>query len=180
MDLHTITWKLKEGNQEVFKDLYKTFKSDFIDWAMFNFNLDEDEATDIFQESITTLYLNVYAEKIQCFNATVKTYIFAIGKRHIYKRYHQTRNVELHGSIPDCIDETMDIIDVNFYNDDKALNIANRIHEIAEPCRSLLEYVYLKNYAYEVIVAELGYKNIKVLKAKKWRCLKQLRRKMGC
>lgn len=176
MEAQCLMERLKKGDDQVFKELYVLYSADFIDWAQFHFSLDKDEALDIFQETITNLYLNVYSGKLQELKSTPKTYIYAIGKNHIYKRHHTTfKALEFHNNLPDCVDETMNIIDNNFYNDDKTLKVADSIKKIGEPCQSLLEFVYLKQYPYEVITEKLGYKNINVLKAKKWRCLKQLR-----
>ncbi len=176
MEAQCLVERLKKGDDRVFKELYVHYCTDFIDWAQFHFRLDQDEALDIFQETITNLYLNVYKGKLQELKSTPKTYIFAIAKNHIYKRHHTNyKVVDLHSNFPDCIDETMNIIENNFHNDDECLKVADSIKKIGDPCQSLLEYVYLKQYPYEVISEKLGYKNTNVLKSKKYRCLKQLK-----
>lgn len=176
---HNLIEKLKEGDDQLFKELYLHYQGEFVDWATGGTQIDEDEALDIFQEAITSLYLNAYSGQLHQLDAHLKTYLFAIGKNHIRKRYHTQQNLELHGSPPDCIDESLNIIDSKFYYDDNAIKAATIIARMPEPCKSIVEFFYLRSFSYEVIAERLGYKNVKVLKAKKWRCLKQIRQQLG-
>ena len=171
--------RLREGDDQLFRELYQQYRQEFVEWATGNARLDEDEAVDIFQEAITSLYLNVYSGKLQCLEASLKTYIFAIGRNHIRKRYHAQRDLELHGSPPECVDEPINVMDTKYFSDDQAIKAASFVGQMPEPCKSIIQFFYLRNFSMEVIAERLGYKNVKVLKAKKWRCLKQIRNKLG-
>lgn len=171
--------RLREGDDQLFRELYQQYRQEFVEWATGNARLDEDEAVDIFQEAITSLYLNVYSGKLQCLEASLKTYIFAIGRNHIRKRYHAQRDLELHGSPPECVDEPINVMDTKYFSDDQAIKAASFVGQMPEPCKSIIQFFYLRNFSMEVIAERMGYKNVKVLKAKKWRCLKQIRNKLG-
>ena len=58
----------------------------FISWLTNKFNCSEDEARDVYQFAVMTLYDNIKNEKLLELNSSVKTYLFAIGKHKILEQ----------------------------------------------------------------------------------------------
>ena len=54
--------------------------------------------------------------------------------------------------------------------------MARLLNKLGEPCQQLLTLFYFNNYTMESIAETMGYKNDKVAKSQKVRCLKELKK----
>lgn len=67
------------------ENLYELYKPPFILFAISNYPISKDTAIDIYQESFTAMYQNIRSGKYTERNVSLKTYLFEIGKHHIFK-----------------------------------------------------------------------------------------------
>ena len=67
------------------ENLYELYKQPFILFAISNYPISKDTAIDIYQESFTAMYQNIRSGKYTERNVSLKTYLFEIGKHHIFK-----------------------------------------------------------------------------------------------
>src|SRR5699024_2057712 len=63
--------------------LYELYKSPFISFALKYYPVKEETAEDIYQESFTIMFRNVRDGKYRDRQASLKTYLFEIGKHRI-------------------------------------------------------------------------------------------------
>lgn len=164
------------GDDALFQQLYKAYSAEFIQWAQWHYQVDEPTARDCFQEAMSNLYLNAYGGQLKPSNATLKTYIFAIGKNHILKnnqKYHRESGLK---GLEDEDDETFidQIYDPDQEKTIEAEKVSELLDDMEKPCRQLLQLVYLSSYTYEQIAEKLGCSQ-HVLRTKKWRCLKKIK-----
>jgi RNA polymerase sigma factor (sigma-70 family) len=166
--------EIKNGNNAQLAEVYRAYRAEFVGWASSHFQCDKEEARDIYQASIITLYDNIIKEKLQQLNGSVKTYLFAIGKNKIMelrradKKIDASRDVE-NIDLPDEPDNEKQL-------KERHLQIVQRcLEKIGEPCRTMLELYYYHNTGLEALAETMHYKNSDTVKNLKSRCLLRLR-----
>ena len=66
----------KAGKREAVNLLYEEFRPSFVNWMLQKYNCNEEEAIDIFQDSVMVLYKNAKAGKLENLRSKLKTYLF--------------------------------------------------------------------------------------------------------
>lgn len=177
-DLSAVIDQLNKGDDQLFQELYQSFKGDFMCWLQHSYHVDEAVAKDCFQEALSNLYLNAYSGHITHTKTNLKTYIFAIGKYQLLKRqkkYKPENHVEEVNN--PCEDEEVLwqlLYDPECDPSPEAKLVYDNLENLNPTCRSILDMLYLKQNTYEQISEKLGYGK-HVLRTKKWRCLEKLR-----
>lgn len=158
---------------------YLAHRNEFFKWSEKSFGLGKEQAADIYQDSIIILYENIKQGKFSCQNASMKTYLFAIGKNliHSYIRQRQ-RDLDNRHKLHDESIETGD--HMALLSDatpcQTALNeLPDAIRQIPERGQHLIRLFYFDKKPIKQIAAVLGYRNEDVVKSTKLRYLRSLR-----
>lgn len=165
--------RLKEGDSQLFYELYEQYRSEFIDWLMQRYGLSREDARDVYQEVYLAFWINIREGKLYKLDSSIKTYLYAIGK-------HQAINlVKKNGrsvTLPD-----MKLINRSYnphqMNDDRNHNrqiVEENLNKLNEKDRRILEMYYLEERDMKSIALTLGYKNADVAKKKKYEVFKKL------
>lgn len=133
----------------------------------------EEDARDIFQDSLVVLY-----EKVQLtdfvWTSTLKTFLFAVCKNLWYKRLRKASNRE----IPTENIHQLPVLDVSIedpYEEQKFL-LRNLMSQLGDACREILTLFYFQRKSMQEIALEMNLANEKVAKNKKARCMVKLRK----
>ncbi|MFK7905700.1 MAG: RNA polymerase sigma factor [Chitinophagales bacterium] len=171
----TLLRQIKLGNRAVLNQLYQTYREEFIHWTRWKFNCKEADSIDVFQETMIAFYENVVNDKIVEFQSSVKTYLFAIGRNILLKRFRdekgQTEELEVLTNVADTL-QIEDSINLN----ERQKAITELLDKLGEPCKTLLQLFYYQKFSTESIAKTMQYKNESVVKNQKVRCIKRLRR----
>ncbi len=165
--------EIKNGDNSQLAEIYKAYRSEFVRWASSHYQCDKEEARDIYQASIITLYDNIINEKLKQLNGSVKTYLFAIGKNKIMELRRADKKFDLTQEV-----HRIDIEDEpdNEKQKEKQLEIVQRcLEKLGEPCRTMLELYYYHDTGLDKLAEMLDYKNGDTVKNLKSRCLIRLR-----
>ena len=165
---------LAENDSKAVEALYKSHFS-MIQHFVTNNNGSFDDARDIFQEAMITLY-----EKVQLDNfaltCQIKTYLFSICKNLWLKRLQQMGKYSTPLSAQEetiSVEEDMD----QFEKKDAAFAIMDRaLNSLGEPCKSLLEGYYLNKKGMQELASQFGYTNADNAKNQKYKCLMRLKK----
>jgi len=165
---------LAENDSRAVEALYKSHFS-MIQHFVTNNNGSFDDARDIFQEAMITLY-----EKVQLDNfaltCQIKTYLFSICKNLWLKRLQQMGKYSTPLSAQEetiSVEEDMD----QFEKKDAAFAIMDRaLNSLGEPCKSLLEGYYLNKKGMQELASQFGYTNADNAKNQKYKCLMRLKK----
>jgi len=165
---------LAQNDSRAVEALYKSHFS-MIQHFVTNNNGSFDDARDIFQEAMITLY-----EKVQLDNfaltCQIKTYLFSICKNLWLKRLHQMGKYSTPLSAQEetiSVEEDMD----QFEKKDAAFAIMDRaLNSLGEPCKSLLEGYYLNKKGMQELASQFGYTNADNAKNQKYKCLMRLKK----
>jgi len=165
---------LAQNDSRAVEALYKSHFS-MIQHFVTNNNGSFDDARDIFQEAMITLY-----EKVQLDNfaltCQIKTYLFSICKNLWLKRLQQMGKYSTPLSAQEetiSVEEDMD----QFEKKDAAFAIMDRaLNSLGEPCKSLLEGYYLNKKGMQELASQFGYTNADNAKNQKYKCLMRLKK----
>ena len=165
---------LAQNDSKAVETLYKSHFS-MIQHFVTNNNGSFDDARDIFQEAMITLY-----EKVQLDNfgltCQIKTYLFSICKNLWLKRLQQMGKYSTPLSAQEetiSVEEDMD----RFEKKDAAFAIMDRaLNSLGEPCKSLLEGYYLNKKGMQELASQFGYTNADNAKNQKYKCLMRLKK----
>ena len=170
-----IVEQLKKGDQNTLEKIYRENRDGFVKFSR-KYNVEEDEALDIFQDAIIVLRDNAVTGKIDTMKSNISTYLFAIGKYKIYHNFRQRAKTE----VRDDIDFFQENLDLNVYFSDNGLTNEQKLlqkcfEQLGSRCKSVLNLFYNEGYNLDEIREILNYSNKKVLKSQKSRCIRQLR-----
>lgn len=165
---------LSRNDSKAIETIYKeNFK--MIQAFILNNNGTYDDARDIFQEAIITLYEKSKSDAF-VLSCQIKTYIYSVCKRLWLKRLQQMNK---YASTVDGFDETIPVEEdlemhekrnADFAIMDRALN------SLGEPCKSLLQSFYLDKKDMTQIADTFGYTNADNAKNQKYKCLMRLKK----
>ncbi len=156
--------------EAIYKDNFKMVQAFII-----NNNGSYDDARDIFQEAMITLYDKAKSDSF-VLTSQIKTYIYSVCRRLWLKRLQQmgkyiTQSDTLKETV--AVEDDIDIHEkknADFAIMDRALN------SLGEPCKSLLESFYLQKKGMHEIATDFGYTNADNAKTQKYKCLMRLKK----
>jgi RNA polymerase sigma-70 factor (ECF subfamily) len=167
--------KIRNGDKTQLEIIYKSHKFEFINWLTNKFHCSEDEARDVYQFAVMTLYDNIKNDRLSELSSSVKTYLFAIGKHKILEQ--KKASIKF---IPKMEDQIADVPEVGKWEDEmyeESLQLVEKCLEmLGEPCKSLLELYYYHSLSMEEIADRMNYKNRFTSKNLKYKCINRLRR----
>ena len=136
----------------------------------------EDEAKDIYQESIIVFYEKIKAGTLEL-NCQIKTYIYSVCRRLWLKKLAEKSKYSS-TSIDDS-DVFLNLLSdaaVIDENDQKFTTMAQALNQLGEPCRTLLEDYYFQDLSMQLITEKFGYTNADNTKNQKYKCLMRLKK----
>lgn len=167
--------KILNGDESILEKLYLDYYPVILNFIIKNSG-NEEEAKDIFQESILVFY-NQVKEKKLFLTCSISTYIYSIA-RHLWLNELKSKNRN-QLNIEEM--ETYIIIDDDEKNqikkkedDLKLMNIS--LEELGEPCKSILYDFYIAKLKMEKIAQKMQYTNAANAKNQKYKCLQRLKK----
>jgi|SRR6188768_1956947 len=169
--------QIKQGDDRFLKELYQSKRIGFIKWFQKTYQMDKQQALDLFQKAFTVFYFNVKEEKIVTLRSTIDTYLFGIGKVLMKEQFRQEKKIASLEEIPE-----IQLADYGIFESEETSHQQNLVrkilNELEDPCKTLLVLYYFKKLSLETIAIQLGYKNQGVAKKKKCLCLKAIREQL--
>lgn len=171
---HTLLKGLANNDAQAVETLYKRHFG-MIQHFVTNNNGSFDDARDIFQEAMITLYEKVQNESFSL-TCQIKTYLFSICKHLWLKRLQQMgRYSNPLNAEEESIAVESDLEDAS--QKDAAFEIMDRaLNSLGEPCKSLLEGYYLNKKGMQELADAFGYTNADNAKNQKYKCLMRLKK----
>lgn len=164
--------KLRDGDKKILEAIYKNNETAFINWACHHYIVDHSQAKDIFQMTVIALYQNIRENKLHQLTCSIRTYLFAVGKRLLLKQKMKEVKMEVSSyenigalEIPDEIYATM--VD--------AKKLSYIMNQVGDPCRDILEKFYFHTMSMEEIARSTKYKSEAVVRKKKHQCMQKLK-----
>lgn len=119
----------------------------------------------------------VYENKINADNLTssLKSYLFGVGIRIAYNVNRKNGKIPTE-DIPETIDVPHD--DEHGLGEENEKIIQKAVHEMGEPCHTILVKQYWEEKKVEEIAIEMNYKNPDTAKTQKYKCIQKLKNEL--
>ena len=138
-------------------------------------NGNEDDAKDIFQESVIVLYNKVKSGNFEL-NSKLKTFIYSVCRRLWLKRLNtQSRNLRNIQDFGNFLPVEQDL-EQHEEKDRQFTLMEQALKQLGEPCRTIIEDYYLQNRSMQEICEKFGYTNADNSKTQKYKCLQRLKK----
>ena len=169
---------IKEGRYELIDQLYQDHRDAFVTYAQRQLYATEEDAVDCFQDAVIAFYKNVNGGRLTELTCSLRTYLFSIGKRLVYRR-NQRRQREQPTDHEESRSEAADELDWNlidrYEQEHDRQRLLTAMERLGEPCREILTLFYYHNYPIESITQRLDMSSDGATRIKKMRCLKKLK-----
>lgn len=166
---------LRNGNNEVLKNLYKKYFQLVLKFVVNN-NGTQEAAQDIYQECIIVLYENAQDPGFEL-RCQLQTYIYSVARRLWLKQLKKSGMVYLMKE-----EEEMDLADVSddlhkhLQREEELMKLNHSLSQLGEPCKSLIRGYYAGKQSMEELAEKFGYTNADTAKNQKYKCLQRLKR----
>lgn len=169
-----IVEEIKKGNSdEVLLFLYQTTQYKLSSWIIKN-NGNEEEAQDIFQDSVLSFYQYVLGGKFDE-GKSVDAFIFSVGRNKWINRAKQ-RNKTVSG-VDEYVYGTPNEISSEFaavFSEDKSAKMDALLTQLGERCKELLTYSVFYSMKMVDIAEKMEFSNADTAKTKNYKCKKRL------
>ena len=154
--------------------LYQSFYPMVLQLILNN-NGTEEDAKDVFQESIIVLYDKIKGGSFEL-SSKLKTFIYAVCK-HLWlkKLKHKDRSLLNSGEIEDLMSFDKDL--EHHEEKEKLFSCMEQsLGQLGEPCRAIIEDYYIHSKSMQEISDKCGYTNADNAKTQKYKCLQRLKK----
>jgi RNA polymerase sigma factor (sigma-70 family) len=153
--------------------LYRQY-SDFVSSFLFNYGASQQDADDVFQETVIAFINIVQKDKFRM-EASIKTFLVSVARniwRNEQKKRLRTdfREQRFESGRPQSEDGINEWINES----EKKKQLRDLVYMLGEPCRKLLMLFYYENLSMREMLNYLPYENEQVVRNKKYKCLQQL------
>lgn len=176
MDNYSLIERIRNADGEAeFERLYKSFRKEFIIWAINKFKCSIDEASEVYHQSMIILYEKIISEKKTEITTKMKTFVFSIGKNKM-REVMRKKNSLAAKNYDYYTDTTL------FYGSDEPdyenelTGVEKSLEQLGEPCKTILVQFYYHKKSITDIAQKLTYKNAESLKTQKYKCIQRLKR----
>ncbi len=172
----TVIEMIKRGKKEALSVVYKEYRSEFTLWLIKHYGSRMDDAMEVYQETIITLYENVVSGRLSELSSSLKTYLFSIGKnKYLSMARKNRRNVSSEGHLRMVADDGEALEEAKL-KDQRLSLVEASLQKLSDHCRELLKLYYYDQLSMEDIMERLDYKNANTAKNQKYKCMQQLRK----
>jgi len=135
----------------------------------------EQDAKDIYQESIIVLYNKIQEGSFEL-NSKLKTYIYSVARRlwlkKLNSKYRKTtviRDFEENIPLEDDLGKLVE-------KEEHFKILQGALEKLGQPCKALLEDFYMDGLSMEDLSEKFGYTNAENAKNQKYKCLLRLKK----
>lgn len=175
MEQHFVN-ALKTNDKAVIKALYTDYRIAFLGFSK-KYNIDENDALDIYQEAFLAIRKHAISGKLYEINSSFKTYLFGIGKHLIYKKLKeystkQSYDSQWHKTETDY-EEIIIETTTNLTHQQELLQ--HYFKKLGKSCQQMLTLSFYRGLTNDEIATLEGYESEAVVRSQKSRCLKTLK-----
>ena len=156
--------------ETIYKENFKMIQS-----FILNNNGSYDDARDIFQEAMITLYEKSQSDSF-VLTSKINTYLYSICKRTWLKKLQQ---IGRYSNRIDSLEETVPVeedLEIHEKQNSEYAIMDRVLNSLGEPCKSLLEGYYVKKMDMQTLARDFGYTNADNAKNQKYKCLMRLKK----
>ncbi|MBG9374678.1 sigma-70 family RNA polymerase sigma factor [Panacibacter sp. DH6] len=165
---------LVENDSKAIEAIYKD-NFNMVQAFILNNNGSYDDARDIFQEAMITLYEKAKSESF-VLTCQIKTYVYSVCRRLWLKRLQQMGRYVAAG---ENLEETVPVeedLELHEKRNAEFAIMERAMGSLGEPCKGLLNAYYIEKKGMTEIALQFGYTNADNAKNQKYKCLMRLKK----
>ena len=165
---------LVENDSKAIEAIYKE-NFNMVQAFILNNNGTYDDARDIFQEAMITLYEKAKSESF-VLTCQIKTYVYSVCRRLWLKRLQQMGRYVAAG---ENLEETVPVeedLELHEKRNAEFAIMERAMGSLGEPCKGLLNAYYIEKKGMTEIALQFGYTNADNAKNQKYKCLMRLKK----
>ena len=167
---------IRNGDQEQIEAIYYDYKAEFISWIKKLHHCCSADANEIWHYAVVTFYENIINNKLKVLDCSVKTYLFAIGKKKYLEKLKSQKRLEFHIDANNLVN-LHDIQKTDALIKEQRLDCIERaLEKLGEPGRIILELYYYHGKSMNEIAKLLKYKNSATVKNLKYKSILRLKK----
>ncbi len=173
----TLFEAIRGGDHRLIDRLYLDHRAAFVSFACRQLYATEEDAADCFQDAVIAFYKNVVSGRLQELTCSIRTYLFSIGKRLVYRRNQKRQReqpTDHEAGIQPADELDWSLID-RFEHEHQRTVLQAAMKQLGEPCREILTLYYYHHYPIDSIAEAVGLSSAGATRIKKMRCLKTLK-----
>lgn len=161
----------------VMAGIYAKCRPKFIGWGKENTRTSSHDLTDIFQNAVIIMVMNIESGRLSELVGTLCTYLFGICKNLIQAFHRKQGRIGLPGdeAFP-TTQETDQGAEFRLIAEQEDAQLWAKVDALGEPGRSLLILTYREGLNSQEIADVLGYASPEVVRQLRKRCLDKLRK----
>lgn len=141
----------------------------------------EDEAKDIFQESVLILYDKLREQADFSLDCRLATYLYAVSRRVWLKSLREKGRFAPRELLDDGGQADMNVsldrdLELHLEKEAQFDKMEACLAQLGDPCRAVLSGFYMEGKSMQEICDDLGYTNTDSAKNQKYKCLQRLKK----
>lgn len=161
---------------EAMTRIYREHRTAFIRWAQGWTRLTEPDLADVFQDCCVALLKNIRTGRLTVLTASVRTYLFGIGKNLLNERLRATARTSFPGEERLRLPDDFDLgAEHRMLLNEEEKRLQNALARLGEPCHRLLCLTFYEGMRSAEIAAAMGYASDEVVRTQRKRCLDKLK-----
>ena len=164
--------QFRTNENQALKDVYRLYRKECILFTRRKFGLSQEDAIDVFQNSVLILYHNTATGKLTQLSPDLKSYLYGIIRlkalEHVRLKSRTIYPEDLQStlaSLPDSpIDEEPRLVTL----------LKTLLPKLGTACRLLLEMFYYREMTISEIAKGSDYSGADSVKTQKYKCMKKL------
>ena len=159
---------LQQKNPAAMKWVFTEYRQPFLAWAIRTLGCSSQDADDLYDESLITLFYNAEKGNLTVLRVKLKTYLFAIGKNK-WRSLEAGRRRERRLPPPDVTGQEESEREAN------EQRVRSALVQLEHRCRTMLEMRYYLDFSFDEIAEALHYRSGDVVRNLITRCRQKLR-----
>jgi RNA polymerase sigma factor (sigma-70 family) len=166
--------KIKSGNSESFKYLYKKMYPVIANYIKLNGG-SEEEAKDVFQDAVVVLYRKLKDDTFEL-TCKIQTFLYSVSRNIWLNELKNKSLLSPENEIRDQHEETTETDPQENDIRSRIVLLNNSLDKLGEPCASILKMYYIDDLSMNEIAGKMNYTNADNAKNQKYKCLIRLKK----
>jgi len=166
---------LKGNNTQVIRHLYKEMFQGIRNFILNNSG-SENDAEDIFQDTLVILFRKVTKEEL-VLSCALKTYLFSVGRNLWLQRLEMMNRIRMNKPQREEIDDESENLDRELMHIERLNLMQKYLLAMDKECQRLLR-LFLQKLSLKEITEALGFSSTDYTKFRKYQCKNRLKKQM--
>lgn len=168
--------RLRSNDRMALREVYLAYKQDFKNFFRTR-TVEELDLDDLYHESVVALHQNFVMKQLSLEKASIKSYLFGIGKNKLLQVFKGKKNLAFTQVSPEMegVYDAHDVLDTMSYPIERRRQLGQAFGKLGDKCQELIKLYYYQGFTIKEMVMSTSYKDENTVKSYKSRCMKKLK-----